>query len=239
MTAAAQLPRSGLDGELMARRNTDLWQIGRLVEPVPDTLTSAAMLIATFCLRFVADSLLALCAVASLPVLAIAARGYSRYLPAWQYLQRQLGTFSGVRRGHVSGIRFVKGWAQSRPGARMQRIASEVYEQAVSSRAHPGHLPPPVEPGSGGRNRRGHPRRRAAGDQRPAHDRRGSRVQRLIARHVWPVAQTGAVIGMFQRCVASAERVGGSTSFGALMGDSRASRTPPGSAVPPASRCGY
>jgi ATP-binding cassette subfamily B protein len=111
-------------GQLMARANTDLYQITQWLTLGPISLSSVLILIGVIVVMVLASPVLALLALGALPLLNIVAARFSRKLaPIGMEQQDKLGDLSGVVGETVGGIRAVKGFGSERLQA--QRLEAE------------------------------------------------------------------------------------------------------------------
>jgi ATP-binding cassette, subfamily B, bacterial len=120
-------------GQLMGRMNSDLQQVQVFVENVPNSAAASMLGVGIVIVLVVASPLLALLALASFPLLAIAIAYYRRLLyPAARGVQQQLGALSGLVEDSVAGIRVIKGLGAERvQRANVRVVAGEVYDSAV------------------------------------------------------------------------------------------------------------
>ncbi len=122
-------------GQLMANANSDIAQVQNVVLLIPLTIASTLTMIAVAVILFLRDPLLALFALATLPMLQIAAMRFShRMFPIGMAQQTKLAELSGVVEESVSGIRVVKGFgAERRQLERLDREADGVYERSIAA----------------------------------------------------------------------------------------------------------
>jgi ATP-binding cassette subfamily B protein len=120
-------------GDLMARANLDLKQIQLLLVFIPVSGANLVMVGGITLVLFLIDPILAIIAIASLPVLAVAARQFSIALhPVATQLQAELADTSHIVEESVSGIRAVKGYgAEEYQTAKMADGADRVYDQGI------------------------------------------------------------------------------------------------------------
>jgi ATP-binding cassette, subfamily B, bacterial len=122
-------------GQLMARANTDLYQITQWLTLGPISLSSVFILIGVIVVMVLASPVLALLALGALPLLNIVAARFSRRLaPIGMEQQEKLGDLSGVVAETVGGIRAVKGFGSERLQAhRLETEAEAVRERALAA----------------------------------------------------------------------------------------------------------
>ena len=131
-------------GELMARANTDIFQINMFCGIMPLTTANVFVLVGVVVVMMIKSWSLALVALASLPFLNIAAMRFARRVsPVSLQLQERLGDLSGVVEESISGIRAVKGFGAERLQVKdLDRQADRVLDRAlVSARLRAGFLP--------------------------------------------------------------------------------------------------
>ena len=98
-------------GQLMSRSSSDLTQIQAFVVMIPITLSNMAMIVAVSIILFVTDPVLALVALAPLPLVNIAGRRFSQSIhPAVLAVQAEQADLATVVEETVGGIRVVKGF---------------------------------------------------------------------------------------------------------------------------------
>jgi ATP-binding cassette subfamily B protein len=122
-------------GQLMARANTDLYQITQWLTLGPISLSSVFILAGVLVVMVIASPLLALLALGALPFLNILAARFSRRLaPIGMAQQEKLGDLSGVVAETVGGIRAVKGFgAEQLQEHRLEDEADAVLDKALAS----------------------------------------------------------------------------------------------------------
>jgi ATP-binding cassette subfamily B protein len=122
-------------GQLMARANSDIAQVQNVVLMIPLTIASTLTMIAVAIVLLLRDPLLALFALATLPMLQFAAMNFShRMFPIGLAQQEKLAELSGVVEESITGIRVVKGFgAERRQIARLDREAESVYERSIAA----------------------------------------------------------------------------------------------------------
>jgi ATP-binding cassette, subfamily B, bacterial len=122
-------------GQLMARANTDLYQITQWLTLGPISLSSVFILIGVVVVMTLASPVLALLALGALPLLNILAVRFSRRLaPIGMEQQEKLGDLSGVVAETVGGIRAVKGFGAERLQARrLETEAEAVRDRSLAA----------------------------------------------------------------------------------------------------------
>lgn len=122
-------------GQLMSRASSDLLQVQGFVVMIPITASNLAMVTATVVILMVQQPLLALVALAPLPLLNVLATRFSRSIhPAVVAVQQEQAQLATVVEEAVSGVRVVKGFgAHGVTAARLAREADDI--RTVSLRA--------------------------------------------------------------------------------------------------------
>ncbi len=122
-------------GQLMARANTDLYQITQWLTLGPISLSSVFILVGVIVVMVLASPVLALLALGALPLLNILAVRFSRkQAPIGMEQQEKLGDLSGVVAETVGGIRAVKGFGSERLQAdRLETEAEAVRDRALAA----------------------------------------------------------------------------------------------------------
>ncbi len=116
-------------GQLMSRASSDLQQIQGFVVMIPITASNLAMVIAVVVVLFTSQPLLALIALAPLPMVNLLPQRFSRSIhPAVLAVQAEQAQLATVVEESVSGIRVIKGFGAER------RAGGEV---ACRGRRHP------------------------------------------------------------------------------------------------------
>ena len=120
-------------GQLMARAATDLQQINQLVVMVPITIANVLTILSVTAILFYINVTLAVIALASLPILNVAAKRFStRIHPVSMTLQEELSGLSTVVEETVTGIRAVKGFgAEATQAARLAGQADRIYDRII------------------------------------------------------------------------------------------------------------
>ncbi|MFZ9629099.1 MAG: ABC transporter ATP-binding protein [Ilumatobacteraceae bacterium] len=111
-------------GQLMSRASSDLQQVQGFVVMIPLTASHLVMVVAIVTILLVQQPLLALVALAPLPLLNVLATRFSRRIhPAVVGVQQAQARLATVVEESVSGVRVVKGFGAERVTAR--RLADE------------------------------------------------------------------------------------------------------------------
>ncbi len=120
-------------GQLMANANTDIQQIQQVVLLIPLTIASVLTMVAVVVVLVLRSPGLALFALATLPLLNIAATRFTRRMyPVGLSLQQELADLSGVVEESVAGVRVVKGFGAERLQERNLAVeADDVYERSI------------------------------------------------------------------------------------------------------------
>lgn len=122
-------------GQLMSRASSDLTQVQSFVVMVPLTIANLAMVVAIVVILVVQQPLLALVALAPLPLLNLLANRFSRRIhPAVMAVQQEQAQLATVVEEAVSGVRVVKGFgAEHVTAGRLRKEADDI--RAVSLEA--------------------------------------------------------------------------------------------------------
>ena len=120
-------------GQLMANANTDIQQIQQVVLLIPLTIASVLTMVAVVIVLVLQSPGLALFALATLPLLNIAATRFTRRMyPVGLSLQQELADLSGVVEESVAGVRVVKGFGAERLQERNLAVeADDVYDRSI------------------------------------------------------------------------------------------------------------
>ncbi len=111
-------------GQLMSRASSDLMQVQGFVVMIPITASNLAMVSAIVVILAVQQPLLALVALAPLPLLNVLATRFSRRIhPAVLAVQQEQAQLATVVEEAVSGVRVIKGFGAEEVTAR--RLATE------------------------------------------------------------------------------------------------------------------
>ena len=115
-------------GQLMSRASSDLNQIQILVVMVPLTISNFALIGAVLVVLFLTDPVLAVVALAPLPLINVAASRFSRRIhPAVVAVQQEQAELATVVEETVAGVRVVKGFgAEPVRAARLRAEADDI-----------------------------------------------------------------------------------------------------------------
>ena len=131
-------------GQLMARANTDIFQINQAVILIPLTIASSLTLVGVVTVMALQSVPLTLLALGALPLLNISATRFSKRMqPVTTQLQAKLGDLTAVVEENVAGVRAVKGFGSERLQERqLDHEADEVRDRSLeSARLRSGFLP--------------------------------------------------------------------------------------------------
>jgi ATP-binding cassette subfamily B protein len=122
-------------GQLMSRASSDLMQIQGFVVMIPITASNLAMVIAVVVVLFTSQPLLALIALAPLPVVNLLAQRFSRSIhPAVLAVQAEQAQLATVVEESVSGIRVIKGFgAEGVQAAKLRVEADDIRRESLES----------------------------------------------------------------------------------------------------------
>lgn len=122
-------------GQLMSRASSDLQQIQGFIVMIPLTASNLAMVVAVVVVLMTSQPLLALVALAPLPLVNVLAQRFSRSIhPAVLAVQAEQAQLATVVEETVSGIRVVKGFGAEEVQARkLRREADDIREVSLQS----------------------------------------------------------------------------------------------------------
>ncbi len=122
-------------GQLMSRGNSDIQQINNVVLLVPLTIASTVTMILVLAILIYRSPGLAFFALASLPLLNVAATRFTRRMfPVGLSLQQRLAEVSNVVEETVSGIRVVKGFgAERRQIESLRGETDAVFDRSIAA----------------------------------------------------------------------------------------------------------
>ena len=119
-------------GQLMSRASNDLQQIQGFVVMIPLTVSNMAMVVAIVVILFVQQPILAVIALAPLPLVNLLATRFSRRIhPAVLAVQAEQADLATVVEESVSGVRVIKGFGAEAVTAK--RLAVEAEDIRVVS----------------------------------------------------------------------------------------------------------
>ena len=122
-------------GQLMSRSSSDLNQIQAFVVMIPITLSNLAMIVAVAVILLISDPLLAVVALAPLPLVNVAGRRFSEAIhPAVLAVQAEQADLATVVEETVGGIRVVKGFgAESVQSAKLRTEADDIQRESIKA----------------------------------------------------------------------------------------------------------
>jgi ATP-binding cassette, subfamily B, bacterial len=122
-------------GQLMSRANSDIQQINNVVLLVPLTIASTVTMFAVLGILVYRSPGLAFFALATLPILNLAATRFTkRMYPVGLQLQQGLAEVSNVVEETVTGVRVVKGFgAERRQIESLRRQTETVYQRSIDA----------------------------------------------------------------------------------------------------------
>lgn len=122
-------------GQLMSRASSDLSLIQAFVVMIPLTLSNVAMVIAVVVILLISDPVLAIVALAPLPLINVAARQFSlRIHPAVMAVQQEQAQLANVVEESVSGIRIIKGFgAEAVQEKKLHQEASDIQKVSMDA----------------------------------------------------------------------------------------------------------
>lgn len=124
-------------GELMSRGNTDLQHFQNFVTLVPLTFGNFLIVVTVTIIMLILQPLLALLALASLPLVNVLGRKFAQELnPAIMRVQQESAELATVVEESVSGVRVVKGFGSEPVQAeKLANEADDVHDAALASSA--------------------------------------------------------------------------------------------------------
>jgi ATP-binding cassette subfamily B protein len=131
-------------GQLMSRSSSDLNQIQMFVVMIPITLSNLAMITVVTIILVATDPLLAVIALAPLPLVNVAGRRFSSSIhPALLAVQAEQAELATVVEESVGGIRVVKGFgAEDVQRDRLENEADDIQRQSLrAARVRASFLP--------------------------------------------------------------------------------------------------
>ena len=122
-------------GQLMSRASSDLQQIQGFVVMIPITASNLAMVLAVIVVLFTSQPLLALIALAPLPLVNVLAQRFSRRIhPAVLAVQVEQAALATVVEETVTGIRVVKGFgAEAVQAAKLRAKADDIRDVSLDA----------------------------------------------------------------------------------------------------------
>lgn len=122
-------------GQLMSRASSDLQQIQGFVVMIPLTASNLAMVSAVVVVLLTSQPMLALIALAPLPVVNLLAQRFSRTIhPAVLAVQAEQAQLATVVEESVSGVRVVKGFgAEAVQAAKLRVEADDIRRESLNS----------------------------------------------------------------------------------------------------------
>jgi ATP-binding cassette, subfamily B, bacterial len=120
-------------GQLMARAATDLQQINQFVVMIPISIANVVTIASVTAILFYINVVLAVIALACLPILNVAAKRFSTLIhPVSLELQEELSGLSAVVEEAVSGIRAIKGFgAEETVAGKLAHQANRIFDRIM------------------------------------------------------------------------------------------------------------
>jgi ATP-binding cassette subfamily B protein len=122
-------------GQLMSRSSSDLQQIQSFVVMIPITMSNFGMIIAATVILFVTDPLLALVALAPLPLVNVAGRRFSTSIhSAVLQVQVEQAELATVVEESIGGVRVVKGFgAEEVQSTKLRKEADDIQGVSIGA----------------------------------------------------------------------------------------------------------
>ncbi len=122
-------------GQLMSRSSSDLQQIQSFVVMIPITMSNLGMVLAATVILFVTDPILALVALAPLPLVNVAGRKFSTSIhSAVLQVQAEQAELATVVEESIGGVRVVKGFgAEAVQATRLRKEADDIQGVSIGA----------------------------------------------------------------------------------------------------------
>jgi ATP-binding cassette subfamily B protein len=122
-------------GQLMSRSSSDLQQIQSFVVMIPITMSNLGMILTATVILFVTDPLLALVALAPLPLVNVAGRRFSQSIhSAVLQVQAEQAELATVVEETIGGVRVVKGFgAEEVQSKRLRKEADDIRGVSIQA----------------------------------------------------------------------------------------------------------
>jgi ATP-binding cassette, subfamily B, bacterial len=122
-------------GQLMSRSSSDLQQIQSFVVMIPITMSNLGMILAATIILFITDPLLALVALAPLPLVNVAGRKFSTSIhSAVLQVQAEQAELATVVEETIGGVRVVKGFgAEEVQSVRLRKEADDIQGVSIGA----------------------------------------------------------------------------------------------------------
>lgn len=122
-------------GQLMSRSSSDLQQIQSFVVMIPITMSNLGMILAATIILFITDPLLALVALAPLPLVNVAGRKFSTSIhSAVLQVQAEQAELATVVEETIGGVRVVKGFgAEEVQAVRLRKEADDIQGVSIGA----------------------------------------------------------------------------------------------------------
>ncbi len=120
-------------GQLMSRSSSDLNQIQSFVTMIPITISSLAMFLGVAVILFVNDPVLAVVALAPLPMINVFGKRFSQRIhPAVLEVQAEQAELATVVEETVGGVRVIKGFgAEDVQARRLRKEADDIQDASI------------------------------------------------------------------------------------------------------------
>ena len=122
-------------GQLMSRSSSDLQQIQSFVVMIPITMSNLGMILSATVILFITDPILALAALAPLPLVNIAGRKFSTSIhSAVLQVQAEQAELATVVEESIGGVRVVKGFgAEEVQAKRLRKEADDIQGVSIGA----------------------------------------------------------------------------------------------------------
>jgi len=213
-------------GQLMSRASSDLQQVQAFVVMIPLVLSNVAMIITVVVLLVVSEPLLALLALAPLPLVNVLANRFSRRIhPANMAVQAEQAQLASVVEETVSGVRVIKGFGAERVQAAKLRVeADDIRRESLAAARVRSRFLPAIDllPAIGLVAVLGVGGHRVIDGEMTIGDL--VKFNAYITMLIWPLRNIGMTVALGQRAAVALERVNQVLSTPSEVADAAAPR---------------
>ncbi|MBU3688783.1 MAG: hypothetical protein B7C54_12315 [Acidimicrobiales bacterium mtb01] len=213
-------------GQLMSRASSDLQQVQAFVVMIPLVLSNVAMIITVVVLLVVSEPLLALLALAPLPLVNVLANRFSRRIhPANMAVQAEQAQLASVVEETVSGVRVIKGFGAERVQAAKLRVeADDIRRESLAAARIRSRFLPAIDllPAIGLVAVLGVGGHRVIDGEMTIGDL--VKFNAYITMLIWPLRNIGMTVALGQRAAVALERVNQVLSTPSAVADAAAPR---------------
>ncbi len=196
-------------GQLMSRASSDLMQIQGFIVMIPITMSNVIQIFAVATILFVTDPVLAIVAMAPLPLVNLSARRFSnRIHPASIAVQAEQAQLANVVEESVSGVRVIKGFgAEQVQFDKLSKEADDIYDESLKAAKIRSNFIPAIDilPALGAVGVLGVGGHRVLSGQLSIGDLVAFNVYLTLL--VWPLRNVGMIIALGQRAASALVRI--------------------------------